>query len=568
MTRFKITSLKAINDIPQADPAKWLHGAEDSIRLLVDNAEQDEILIYASGAHVLIHGVLAPVSTLTPPDSDDLQHTMFPGQEDGWAIQRVYGGGEGHRMYLEPPLRSKSFVGGEKLIFRRTFDGVQKGRAPIELSQKLVHSLGIYFVSERNAYCRLDERGDIEDVIRITYFKYDNGKDTLDYVTILRADLDKFMALSGTALVLRFDFTRVEYGNFPGWGDIQRFTKEEGNLFVHGGVDGPGSYANGAYIVWPQVTVDQLVQAWKDDESGGNRQYATFKIFDRKNNRNVETSCAPGSITNYFTKNDLPWEISPAFFRPEVLTKYKADPEKYTMDDRSIGCRGAWYLKSYDINEEGLIHAYIGDLQKLPFEEQLHWLSCNVWPKGGISARAHQTDIVGDWHTEYEALQSLKHAVVQLERQQCAWWKKRGDAISDASRYPATDSPKEWADEVLHLDQFLVEGFLLAPLRKIAQDLSGHQIDARFQTLRVIQEILYAKGMSEAQAKAVVEPIQRLHGLRSVVRGHATTDKKQRAESEARTAHGTFRAHFTQLTKECDGSFRTIVTALAGLTLE
>jgi hypothetical protein len=67
------------------------------------------------------------------------------------------------------------------------------------------------------------------------------------------------------------------------------------------------------------------VQAWKDEESGANHQYATFKIFDRKNNRNVETSCAPGSITNYFTKNDLPWEISPAFFRPEVLTRYKAD---------------------------------------------------------------------------------------------------------------------------------------------------------------------------------------------------------------------------------------------------
>lgn len=127
------------------------------------------------------------------------------------------------------------------------------------------------------------------------------------------------MALSGTALVLRFDFTRVDYGNFPGWGDIQRFTKEYGNLFVHGGVGGLGSYANGAYIIRPQVTVDQLVQAWKEDESSANRQYATYKIFDRKNNRNVETSCAPGSITNYLTRSDLPKEISPAFFRPEVL---------------------------------------------------------------------------------------------------------------------------------------------------------------------------------------------------------------------------------------------------------
>jgi hypothetical protein len=171
MARFKVTSLRAINDIPLADPSKWLHGVEDSIRFLVDHAQQEEVLIYASGAHVLVHGVLAPAANLNPPDSNDLQHSMFPGQEDGWVIQRVYGGGKGHRMYLELPLRSKSFVGGEKLIFRRTFEGVQKGRASIELSQKLVHSLGIYFVPERNAYCRLDEQGDIEDVIRVTYFK-------------------------------------------------------------------------------------------------------------------------------------------------------------------------------------------------------------------------------------------------------------------------------------------------------------------------------------------------------------------------------------------------------------
>jgi len=34
----------------------------------------------------------------------------------------------------------------------------------------------------------------------------------LDLVTILRKDLDKFMALSAMSLVLKFDFTRVRWG--------------------------------------------------------------------------------------------------------------------------------------------------------------------------------------------------------------------------------------------------------------------------------------------------------------------------------------------------------------------
>jgi len=35
---------------------------------------------------------------------------------------------EGYKVYLEPPLRhGKSLSGREKPIFRRSFDGVQKG---------------------------------------------------------------------------------------------------------------------------------------------------------------------------------------------------------------------------------------------------------------------------------------------------------------------------------------------------------------------------------------------------------------------------------------------------------
>ncbi|MDP1903118.1 MAG: hypothetical protein Q8M09_02540, partial [Pseudomonadota bacterium] len=72
-------------------------------------------------------------------------------------------------MYLEAPLSSsgKSFQRGEKLIFRRSFTGVTEGSSMIELSQKLVHSLDLHYMPERTAYCRLDSKGDIEDVINL-----------------------------------------------------------------------------------------------------------------------------------------------------------------------------------------------------------------------------------------------------------------------------------------------------------------------------------------------------------------------------------------------------------------
>jgi hypothetical protein len=93
-----------------------------------------------------------------------------------------------------------------------------------------------------------------------------------------------------------------------------------------------------------------------------------------------------------------------------VLLKYKADSEKYRLQDRSISCRGAWHLDTYDINEAGQIHTYLIYLRNLPYEEQLYWKAFNEEPKAPISKRAVATDFEGSWDLEYDSLQSLKMA--------------------------------------------------------------------------------------------------------------------------------------------------------------
>jgi hypothetical protein len=309
-------------------------------------------------------------------------------------------------------------------------------------------------------------------------------------------------------------------------------------------------------VVRPQVTVPDLVRQWKAEEDPSKRQYATFKIFDRKNGVNVETSCAPNCLANYFQKSDLPWEISPAFFRPEVLHRFKADPEKYRLRDRSITCRNAWHLKTYDINEAGQVHTYIGYLANLPYEEQLYWQAFNEWPRGPISRRAYQTDIVGDWYLEHDPLAALKRAISLLDAAPPVWWKKRGEELFEAVRYPATDSVKEWADELLALDQLLVEGFLLKPLRAIAEQ-GDRVVEQSWGPLRVLQEVLVARGHAEDAAKALVAPMQQLHALRTEVRGHAAVGKKRAAETRARTEFGTLRAHYTNLASGCENALKS-----------
>lgn len=563
MRPFKFEDLLAISSPTVPDRGAWLVGAEDSLDFLRQNATSDEIVIYASTRNVLIHGVLGLTRKLTQESISELQNRNIPMSDDSWSIQRVWGGGKGHRMYLEPPLAvvSDVLVGGEKLIFRRSFTGVSRGPTPIELSQKLIHSLELHFVPERNAYCRLDSHGDIENVVRVIHQDGESEWDSIDVVVIQRSELDRFMALSKQCLVIRFDFTRVPWGSFAGWGELNRYSKDNTDLYYHGGSDGQGSYCNGAMVVRPQVTVAELVKRWKTEEDRANKKYATFKIYDRKNNVNVETSCAPEFLSNYFQKSELPWEISPAFFRAEVLHRFKADPEKYSLEERSISCRNAWYLKTYDINEAGQVHTYIGYLADLPYEEQLYWQAFNEWPKGPISRRALQTDIIGDWYLEHEPLGALKHTISKLDAASLAWWKKRGEGLADAVHYPATDSVKEWADEILSLDQFLVEGFLLKPLRALAEE-GGKTIASNWGSLRVLQEVLSASGHSDDSAKALVVPMQRLHALRTEVKGHATVEKKRAAEVKARTDFGSLREQFRRLVSDCESALNSVLASL------
>ena len=244
-----------------------------------------------------------------------------------------------------------------------------------------------------------------------------------------------------------------------------------------------------------------------------------------------------------------------------MLHRFKADPEKYTLDDRSISCRNAWSLKTYDINEAGQVHTYIGYLADLPIEEQRYWQSFNEWPNGTISKRAHENDIMGEFSSEYDPLQNLKYKIRKLNEAPPSWWLARSEEHMDATRYPATDSTLEWANEILAFDQLLVEGFQVKPLKKLLE-AKGKKAETGWASLRVIAELLVASGQDVDEAKAILAPLSKLHALRSILKAHSSVSEKNKEERVARSTHGTLRAHYKHLAGECDKAFDTILLAL------
>jgi len=550
MRRFKLSELVPLTGPVYQREALWLQEAESGIDFLRHTAQSEDIVLFVSGPSCWIHGVLAPTRALTPAALEDAQQTNGPDVGDCWTIQRVFGGGKGHRMYLEAPLAGTSFNGGEKLVFRRTFHGYEVDGAQVELSQKLVHSLDLHFIEERSAYCRLDEHGELDDVIRLHHEPRSENGEPLHAVTIRRAELDKFMALSGTSLVFRFDFTRHPREGFFGFHQVEPYERQFAGACYHGGITPQASYCNGVFVVAPGVTRRQLIQTWKRNDDPKRKQYAEFIVENLRDGKTTTVSCSPAATANYFQASTLPLELSPAFFRPELLHKYKSDPDKYRLDDGSIHCRGTWSLRSYAVNEAGQVHAYLCDLRTLPFTEQLYWKSFNEPPKAPISDRTFRTDFLGQWDIATDPLLELRGLVSRLDVSGAAWWKPRGDRLRDAVHYPRTQSSKEWRDELLALDQLLVEGLIETPLRIWTSDL-GREGVAKLRSVRLVQEVLTGLGQEAESARRALAPLARLHDLRNVVAGHATGTKRNQAIRDARGHPGGLPAHFMALLSEC-----------------
>lgn len=561
---FKVQDLLAVA-VPPADPSSaWFTEAAAAVKYLVKNAGSGEIILYTNAGQSFVHAVLAPLANVTPPDRHALQYACLDASNH-WRLEHVSGGGEPDRMYLASPIDTfgcKGLEDGQQLVFRRFFTDVDKGPPRTELSQPLIQALDVYWLDEQNAYCRLNEDGDVEPIIRLRDLSAETGEVGAILVTIEAEQLHRYMAVTETALVIKFDFTRYVSGSFAGWVEPKRGDVDESDLFYHIGEQPGASFASGVLIVRPLLTTETLIARSNRRSDGIDKEYATFKAHDWKNKRSAEISCAPQALASYFdVGSPLPFQTTPAFFKAEVLQKYKADPEKYRLEHRSIYARGGWYLKSYDVNEAGQVHAYLYDLANLPYSEQLYWQSFNEWPKAGISARAFETDFEGRFSSVPDPLVNLKYKIEKLDKVQPDWWSPRGETASAALHYPLTASREEWANAVLALDQLVVEGLVIKALRSRLES-AARTIDKQWGSLRLLQDCLILAGLDEADALAVVEPLKQTHALRSKVKGHLAENERQAIIKQARTEHGSLAMHFRRLLEEVQASFDRIVGLL------
>jgi len=555
-----IEAIVNLDEVPadSREFSEWIK-AEAHLTFLRRNALADELAISALGEYSFINSVAVRNDRLSPVDRDDLMgwdfNTYMPiasyvtegGRDDVWVERGLNG------------TRTKMLEGAVQLVFGRTFEGwTGPGRNYFEVHQEYAHLSGIHWRPEKRAYCRFNEHGDIEPVVSVTT-REDKGS-SLVLVSFKWEPLEEYLVASNASLVRMFDFTLWRRSGFSGWSDElpQKFYDSDQLFYRRKVMPDYAAYTRGVQIIRPRRPEKAVFTCMTDNWFGReNKEYAEFIAYDWRNNSITKISTEPGATANYFNAegNSLPFELSPAFFRPEVLLKYKADRDKYTVGDRDISCRAAWRLEGIDVNEAGQVHAYICDLRRLPYEEQLHWLSFNEPPKASISNRAIINDFKGEWVTFMEPPRKVLSVIRRWHNDKVVWWTLRDEKLLDRVNTPLTASRDEWAEAFMDLAKLVVEGFETKPIRA-KLDMAQVSYEKEDKTIALLEKLLN-KGDTSGQVQKLVG-LRTVQFLRSTVKGHASGSESERLAQDALMEHETFGNHFNHICTQVADELKTI----------
>lgn len=536
--------LNELKLIPEHDSEVERYFKMDGFLDFLINSQEGMVPIYLSYDEFFIYSVSFPVTKLTGNYIKDLlnwNHILSSGYS--------YSDSDSELIFETMSSSSPSILKNSTPFFflRECFSHTA---LKVEINQKVSHLLELCWSKKQNSFVKINEVGDYIDIATMQH------DDDLILCTLRKKDLDCYLYRTKSVLIRFFDVIRCADDCSPTGNrtDVRQCSHENeifANLtrecYDNGNIS--RSYLHGFQIIRNKIPNEQM----KNRLRGNDRKYESFIIFDWKHGKLGERNSNPKKIGNYFVDSNLPFETSPAFFRSEILAKYKHDPEKYTLEHRRIYCRGAWSIR-YGINDEGQVFAYIKDLSHLPFTEQQYWKSFNEKPKAGIPESVLKTDFEGEWNLDYDPLISLKNMLetfphAKFKGENVSIWKMpKVPPTKDIKflNYVVTDSTKEWEDQISVLNQILIEGFQSKTIKSIAKHLNC--VEKGFGSIKQINRCLETLDVDKEEVDTIVSPLFELIHLRKIV--VHTIDEPYPDED--------LKIHYKNLIEKCDKSMRKL----------
>lgn len=296
-------------------------------------------------------------------------------------ISTIFSDAGGKDVYL----RWGNNLGIEPLVVYREFHGMRRNF--FELSQEFCLFHNLFAEPSKQRFVRFDENGDEHEAARYE-----------DNLFEIRAELVHEFCLAKNMVLARYvDSLRHSKVTLADLGLVPQNRAEHGPHFNYSLTLIEQTRIKG-FKATSRLLAKQYVHLVPKLASRPD-VYQDFIIGQDETENLIRHTCDPEKLADFFGKNEgAPNYLTPVFFRPEVLTKYYADPDKYVVQDGYLRCGGLWSVH-IDNDHEDVVAVYLGDLGRdLSETERNYWLSFNIAPAGReISKTAFKRGVLAEF---------------------------------------------------------------------------------------------------------------------------------------------------------------------------
>jgi hypothetical protein len=300
-------------------------------------------------------------------------------------IESSYRAGRERTRYVRT-----SDSGIEPLILKRSFHDIRLGYWEVAEDFRLYFNL--YEDKQSRKLLRIDENGDEHEVVLMK-----DGE-----IKIKTYLIRQYLNIRKMKLAIFFDYNRLSSKTIEEL-CIQEGSKEEKGVdFIYSvGAGRWQGFSDNTKKSHGRLCGKKIVAgdpSPKTDKYGRpKKEYIDFIIGADDDGKEVLSTCNEAKLANNFGANEgAPHYLTPVCFRKEVLNKYYAQPEKYTVTDGYLACGAVWSLY-IDNNHPDAVMVFLGDLGHLSHTEQMYWRGFNLSSRGTMSRVAFRRSIMGQF---------------------------------------------------------------------------------------------------------------------------------------------------------------------------
>ena len=368
-------------------------------------------------------------------------------------------------------------------IYQRESKGNHRQIVEIIEHFRLLYDLRfVEFSDDESEYVQVDECGDDVSIIKVKgTFVQVSVKYLLEYMALRKLnllvffDIMNFSPKSYADLGIKFIENRIEGGD--------NFCMNYSNVAHPEAYGNSGGWLMGKIAL--RYNINDIKHLWcpMDDAY----EEFIYKCDDRGNE--LLSTCDEDQLSNLFVdKPGAPLTLTPIFFSKEVLDKYYANPNKYSVNDGGI-TGPTWSMSIDNDRNDNKIVVLLYDLGRIPHKEQLHWKQFNVAPPAhdGVSETAWNRWFEGRFCDCKESNDLVMKEKLKSFSEN--WNKKYGwdlfkplnpkDEFYLTSLHGLTvrDNDKDFESQILALTKIFIDSLNEKELRKHTNETNEHVME-------------------------------------------------------------------------------------------